>query len=721
MGLISRIKQALRTPVQVIAQPVFRNMGFYAESQQLKNAELVNHYRHWVFVCASKNAQAVASVPLRLYVTTNHGEKSYPNLRKGIDTRPISKKKLNWLKNHKQHKQLANKLAKAVMVEEVVDHPFHRLWQQANQYDDGYELINKWQLFTELTGDGFLWVQLDSLGIPQSLWVLQSQWLTIVPEKEGEGFIKGYIYGRNKHDAVALRPEEVVHVKFPNPHDVYYGFSPIQAMWMAVKRKEDYDLYDAALLKNNGRPDFILKSKQNLSKPQIKQLREEWMQLYGGRKSGMPAVITGELELDKIGFSPREMQNLQGRKYTREEIFAAYGVPMSKATTEDVNLANAQVGELQYQRDTIKGRLTMVQDKLNQDLISLYDERLFVAFDENIPEDEIFLHTKTTDYLDKGVITINEVREQEGKEPVEWGQVAWMDFNKVPVGTERPEQQPEQEGKSNQEVHIHMKDGSVQQVETKQVWFWKRVPEMAAIMKRIFARMEKHLLQVLEEQKAAVPNGINEKGEGLVEWDEFTFEKEKWAAMVNAEMARPIREQLVAGGVRGMNMIGSGISFNVLNPEIVTFLDEYTFSFAERLVRNVSRDFAAQMQLGFEAGESIPELTKRTRDFFGNMKTWKAEQIARTESTRAAHRGMVESWKQSEVVTAVIWDAQADACPFCTDIDGKTVALGSAFFNEGESMTVPDAGTLNFNYEPVLSPPLHPNCRCTLRAVIRED
>jgi len=727
MGLMDRIKQAFsRTVTAVVAQPVFRNAEIHADIETLKNYELVKHYRHWVFVCASKNAQAVASVPLRLYVTTSAGQKAYPNLRKGIDTKPVSRKKLTWLKESKQHKWLQlNKLNKAVMVEEVVDHPFLTLWQKANQYDDGFELLNKLQMFAELTGDGYLWMQLDNLGIPQSLWILQSQWLTIVPEKEGEGFIRGYLYGKERHNRVALAPEEVLHVKFPNPFDIYYGFSPMQAVWMAVQRKEAYDLYEQSLLKNNGRPDFVIKHKQNLKRKQIKQLREEWMQLYGGRKTGLPAVLTGELDLQEVGFKPRDMQNTTGRKITREEILAAYGVPMSKVTSEDVNLANAQIGEVQYQRDTIKGRLVMVQDKLNQDLMPKYDERLFVAFDENIPQDEQFEHEKSTDYLDRGVITINEVREQEGKEPVEWGDSAWMDFNKIPVSSSestRPDMQSNQdnEGKSTS-VHLHMIDGSkqVKQIDTS-VWFWQAVPKMASTMKDIFAKMEKDLIRILQEQKSLVPNGINKQGEGLVIWSEEMFQREKWAALVNAEMGEQIRNQLIRGGVRAAQGLGAGISFNILNPEIVTFLDEYTFKFAERIVANVSAEFASQMTQGFEAGESIPELTTRTRNFFQGMKTWKAEQIARTESTRAAHRGMVESWKQSKVVSATIWDAQADACPFCTDIDGKTVALGANFFEEGESLTVPDAGTLNFNYEPVLSPPLHPNCRCTLRAEIRE-
>jgi len=91
----------LLNPIQVVVQPVYKKIGIIPRAEKYKAAELLKHYRHWVYVASSKNANAVAAVPLRLYVTTSAGQKAYPNLRKGIDTKPVTKQTLKRLSKNK--------------------------------------------------------------------------------------------------------------------------------------------------------------------------------------------------------------------------------------------------------------------------------------------------------------------------------------------------------------------------------------------------------------------------------------------------------------------------------------------------------------------------------------------------------------------------------------------------------------------------------------------
>jgi len=53
-------------------------------------------------------------------------------------------------------------------------------------------------------------------------------------------------------------------------------------------------------------------------------------------------------------------------------------------------------------------------------------------------------------------------------------------------------------------------------------------------------------------------------------------------------------------------------------------------------------------------------------------------------------------------------------------MNGRTIALGEKFFEQGDVMRIPDPNdpntflALNLNYEDIKAPPLHPNCRCTI-------
>ena len=86
------------------------------------------------------------------------------------------------------------------------------------------------------------------------------------------------------------------------------------------------------------------------------------------------------------------MAFLQGRKWTREEICNCYGVPISKLTTDNVNRANAESGDYSYMKDTILPRLKKIEQKLNEQLLPMYDDRLFCAFDNPVPADKHYDH-----------------------------------------------------------------------------------------------------------------------------------------------------------------------------------------------------------------------------------------------------------------------------------------------------------------------------------------
>ncbi|MBU1162784.1 MAG: phage portal protein, partial [Proteobacteria bacterium] len=76
-------------------------------------------------------------------------------------------------------------------------------------------------------------------------------------------------------------------------------------------------------------------------------------------------MLHGGAEVKPVSISPREMAYLQGRKATREEVAAIYGVPLSKLTTDDINRANADAGDYSYMKDTILPRLRRIEQKIN--------------------------------------------------------------------------------------------------------------------------------------------------------------------------------------------------------------------------------------------------------------------------------------------------------------------------------------------------------------------
>jgi len=366
--------------------------------------------KHWVYVCAQKNAAAVASTRMHLYAAVSGKE------RRLVKTSPVKPEVKEFLACNPG---LKDWVRKGLDIEEVEEHPFLDLMKGVNPFMGRFTLLETTELFLELTGNAYWYVALNALGLPAEIWIVPSQHTSIVGSKEN--FISGYVY-RFTSEEVTLSPAEVVHFKFPNPANLRYGRSPLMAVADTYNIFENMQTFENALFSNMARPEGVLTTEQNIGKAEIETLRQMWSERYGGiKRAGKIAVLAAGLKYQNITMSPRELSFLAGRKMGREEICAAFGVPLSKVTAENVNLANARVGEEQYQRDTIRPRLWRIEEKINEFFMPLYAPNIFVAFDDPVPQDREFDLKRIQAGLKSNFLTINEVRRREGLPAVSWG------------------------------------------------------------------------------------------------------------------------------------------------------------------------------------------------------------------------------------------------------------------------------------------------------------
>ena len=141
------------------------------------------------------------------------------------------------------------------------------------------------------------------------------------------------------------------------------------------------------------------------------------------------------------------------------------------------------------------------------------------------------------------------------------------------------------------------------------------------------------------------------------------------------------------------------------------FYDERSTKVSAGIDDETDKQLKASLAEGINAGESIPELANRVENIYGAAAGYRAEAIARTESINSSTFATLDAWKQSGVVTGKVWTTTSgNPCPYCLDMNGKTVGLGDNFFDKGDSLTVEGAGTMTFDYQNVAGPPAHVNC-----------
>ena len=121
------------------------------------------------------------------------------------------------------------------------------------------------------------------------------------------------------------------------------------------------------------------------------------------------------------------MDFIQGLRWSLEEVSRAYGVPkpllsdMERATFSNINAA-----ERIFWRNTMLPEMRFIEENLNRMLLPrLGYEELVVQFDsseiEALREDENSRVSRDAQMLDRGVLTINEVRRTRNLPDVPWG------------------------------------------------------------------------------------------------------------------------------------------------------------------------------------------------------------------------------------------------------------------------------------------------------------
>ena len=218
--------------------------------------------------------------------------------------------------------------------------------------------------------------------------------------------------------------------------------------------------------------------------------------------------------------------------------------------------------------------------------------------------------------------------------------------------------------------------------------------------------------------------------------EHLLFDREEWRRIVAQEVEPILSETLRDGGKRGAEMaeaIGFTGAFDVENPEVRAWLETYHFKFADKITATASDQLRGILEEGLHAGEGLRELKQRILNdpvMGPAADSYRAELIARTETTRAQEAGAEQAWINANreaahndlpaPFTGEVWRANPAACEFCAALDGKTTKIGEAYFEQGSVYELEGAGRMSLTYETVERPPLHPNCRCGVEPVIGE-
>lgn len=385
---------------------------------------LLAAYKSWTYICVNKNAGTLANVPLKLYMRKTTINKNNKLL---FPTREVGKKTIKYLNSQSE---LQSYLTKSIGIEQVLEHPLIDLLNKVNPFMNWMDLCESTVINCDLTGNHYWYILKNKLGLPVELWPIPADRIAIIPSKTK--YIAGYLYKYGSNE-VLLNEDEVIHFKYFNPSDQYYGMGCLAAVTTQYNINENMDKYENALFTNNGRPEGILKTEAKLTKEVHDRLKSDWNDKNIGIENvGKTPLLEQGLDFKAISIPPRDLAFLQGRKLTKEQIFNAFGLSLAMFS-DNSNRTNSETASANYMRDAIAPRATRMASKINEKLSLLYDNNLFVAFDDPVPANNDFLLRERELNLKTGYSSVNLERKKNGEEDVEWGNEPLVPMGTVPL------------------------------------------------------------------------------------------------------------------------------------------------------------------------------------------------------------------------------------------------------------------------------------------------
>ncbi|MBV1752264.1 MAG: phage portal protein, partial [Desulfarculus sp.] len=307
---------------------------------------------------------------------------------------------------------------------EVAAHPVLDLLARPNPLNTGRELRYTLALHLELTGMAFVLVLNNALGRPAELWPLNpADLIEISTGADTRQPLTGFVFNGPGGKRTVYRPSEVLYFRHPSPSSLVYGASPIEAMAHAFDIDLAVRIYQRNFFRNSARPEVVLSTDQRLTEDEARRVLTRWRQKHQGLAHVFePTVLDGGLKATPLAYSAKDFEFTQLAGWTQDNILAAYGVPAGKlGLVKDVNRANAQGIEVTFNAECVRPRLELWEDVMNAFLLPRYGQDLRLKFDNPVPSDRAQSHKEAMEQLDRGALTINELRASQGRAPVAWG------------------------------------------------------------------------------------------------------------------------------------------------------------------------------------------------------------------------------------------------------------------------------------------------------------
>ena len=659
-----------------------------------RNRKFLDEYRNWVFACVQARAEDVGNIELEL---------------KQGDI-------------------------------EVEKHELLSLLDAVNPTMTKQDLFFGTQAYLDLDGNAFWFLARDGKGkgTIREIWLLRPDRVSIIADKQNPLFVKGYVFKQADGQKIPFEPNQILHFKnfnplgeFPFPHR---GTGVVEAAAWSIDTDNEARQWNFNFFKNSARPDGVVEKDGEIGEDEYNRLKADFEQQHRGTMNAHKVLIlTNGLQWKELSRSQKEMDFIEQRRMSRDEILAMFRTPKSViGIVEDVNRANAEASNYIFALRTIDPLMKKIVTTLNEFLVPEFGDNLKLSYESPVPEDRVQELAEFTAGVDKW-LTRNEIRKEEGLPPIKGGDALYGQFANVPIGEvddttedniEDEDDNEDDNEKGGQVVYTIAKEadpvdaivkGKVEEfvsklptakgkkkalrkiemeVKTAYIGQWKAMFDanekpLLKSLKKFFDKQKKEVLANLKrEMKTAT------KEQKAASVDDILFD-EADALDAGISLITPyLRTYIEQSGGQATDLVGAGNLFDTTTPSIAKFVEDRAAYFAKTINETTYSSLVDTLKEGTAAGDDLNALAERVAGVYDQAVDFRSVMIARTEVSASANFGAMEAYDQAGVEN-VEWAVVNPDDEDCLMNDGAVVGIGEAFPSGDDQ------------------PPIHPNCECT--------
>lgn len=229
------------------------------------------------------------------------------------------------------------------------------------------------------------------------------------------------------------------------------GVSPLESLRQTLREEWTGSQMREQIMRNGARASGYIqrpnsKEAGSWSKEARDRFKQEWRAQYAGEgpEAGGTPILEDGMEFKPVSQNAKELQYVEGRKLTREEVASAYFIPPPMVGILDhASFSNITEQHKMLYQDTLGPWLSMIQEEIALQLVPDFEpdpDRFYAEFNlrEKLSGSFEERQAAITSAVGGPTMTINEARALDNRPPIEGGDDLIRPLNVTQNGDQNP-------------------------------------------------------------------------------------------------------------------------------------------------------------------------------------------------------------------------------------------------------------------------------------------